>query len=237
MMGRFEELFNVEKPIIGMIHLAGEDSKDILRRALEELAIYEEEGVNGAIIEDYHGELDDVHRILKESQGKFPNLKIGINTLINPYASLSLANHFGAEFVQFDSVQTPDLDLERYNKLREEYPDIVILGGVGFKYKQPTGNPLEVDLQKAQERCDAIVTTGSGTGVETPIEKLIDYRTALGCFPLVVGAGVTLDNIVRQLHYTDGAIIGSCFKPDGNTELPVDRNKVRSLMDIVKDIR
>ena len=40
---KFEEVFTIKKPIIGMIHLAGKDKADRMRRALYELDIYEKE--------------------------------------------------------------------------------------------------------------------------------------------------------------------------------------------------
>lgn len=139
--------------------------------------------------------------------------------------------------MQFDSIQTRDLNVRRYEQVKNEYSDILVLGGVGFKYIQKTGNPLEQDLHEAMPRCDAIVTTGAGTGIETPIEKLKEYKRLLEDFPLVVGAGVNLENINEQLRIADAAIIGSYFKPDGNTYQQVDRKRVRSLMDIVNDLR
>jgi predicted TIM-barrel enzyme len=54
---------------------------------------------------------------------------------------------------------------------------------------------------------------------------------------IFVEAGVTLDNIYDQLRITDGAIIVSYFKPDRNTILPIDRRRVKDLMDIVKRAR
>ncbi|MCX6751044.1 MAG: membrane biogenesis protein, partial [Candidatus Pacearchaeota archaeon] len=116
------------------------------------------------------------------------------------------------------------------------HQSIAILGGVGFKYIPSTGNPLEQDLEEARPRCEAIVTTGSGTGKETPINKLAQYKKLLGDYPLIVGAGVNKNNAREQLKITDGAIIGSYFKPLGNTFLPIDREKVREIMDIVKNI-
>ena len=55
----FSNVFQLEKPIIGMIHLAGRDSSEKVERALDEIVIYEEEGLDGVIIEDYHGSPDD----------------------------------------------------------------------------------------------------------------------------------------------------------------------------------
>ncbi len=233
----FKNLFRVPKPIIGMIHLAGENRKDRTKRALHEMALYEAEEINGAIIEDYHGNITDIHNALNESRnGKFSLIR-GVNYLKNPYASFSLASVYDASFIQFDSVQTPSLDVPKYNHLRDHNSKTLVLGGVGFKYQSETGNPLWQDLAKGRGRCDAIVTTGKGTGIETPLDKLQEYKTLLGNFPLVVGAGVTAENVAAQLAVADGAIVGSYFKPNGNTELSVDRSRVRDLMDIVRDLR
>lgn len=233
---KFNDLFKQEKPIIGMIHLAGRNRDEKVKRALEELAIYEQEGINGVIIEDYHGSAKDVHEVLKQSRGKFGNVIRGINVLRNPYSGFKLAQNCGARFVQFDSVQTPNLDLKLYNRMRTEFPDVVVLGGVGFKYISPTGNPLEIDLEEGKSRCEAIVTTGGGTGIETPLNKLRQYKELLGEFPLIVGAGVNVENVYEQLGIVDGAIIGSYFKPNGNTQLPVERQRVKNLMDVVKGL-
>ncbi|MFA5993104.1 MAG: BtpA/SgcQ family protein [Candidatus Pacearchaeota archaeon] len=232
----FSKLFSSKKPIIGMIHLAGRKKEDKVTRALEELAIYDQEGVSGAIIEDYHGSSEDVEETLRQSNGRF-NLVLGINVLRNPYGAFKLAADYGARFVQFDSVQTKDLDLSLYENMRGAFPNILVLGGVGFKYISPTGNPLEIDLEEGKSRCEAIVTTGDGTGMETPLEKLRQYQELLRDFPLIVGAGVNLRNVCEQLQVCDGAIVGSYFKPEGNTQLPVDRMKVRDLIHIVGKMR
>jgi uncharacterized protein len=232
-MIQLNQIFKSEKPIIGMIHLAGNTRKEKIKRALEELTIYEEEGIDGAIIEDYHGSKEDVIATLYETQKGF-NIVRGTNILVNPYEGFRHVNETGAKFIQFDSIQTPDLNLELYNQLRRRYPNIAVLGGVEFKYIRPTGNPLEQDLAEAMPRGEAIVTTGEGTGIETPIEKLKTYKSLLKDFPLIIGAGVDLDNIYEQLRIADGAIIGSYFKPKKDTIKPIERKKVRELIVIAR---
>ena len=124
-----------------------------------------------------------------------------------------------------------------YNRTRTQFPNVCVLGGVGFKYIAPTGNTPEIDLAEAMKRCEAIVTTGEGTGIETPLAKLRQYKSILRNFPLIVGAGVNLENVSEQLKICEGAIVGSYFKPSKDTLLPVDRNRVRNLMSVVKEIR
>lgn len=223
------DLFSNKKILIGMIHLAGNSRESKIYRALEELTIYDKHGFDGVIIEDYHGTSDEVEEVLKESRSMKLNLVKGVNILRNPYSSFHLAQSFDAKFVQFDSVQTPDLDLDMYEQLREKYSEIHVLGGVRFKYTQDTGNSLERDLEESKSRCEAIVTTGVGTGIETPIEKLEKFRRLLGNFPLISGAGVNNQNVKEQLRVADGAIIGSYFKR-GNTRNYIDEKRILDLM-------
>ncbi len=222
---RFEDLFNF-KPIIGMIHLSHRD----INQALEEILILEEEGFDGAIVEDYYGTVNDVYHVLKGASKINLNIKLGTNILKDPYYSFDLANEFGLQFIQFDSVLTKDLDLELYSFLRSKYPNVFVLGGVGFKYIEPSGNPLEVDLEEGRLRSDIIVTTGDGTAMETPIKKLIQYKGILKDFPLFVGAGLNLKNIYEQLNICDGGIIGSYLKFDGKTENRMDYSRVKEII-------
>jgi hypothetical protein len=48
---------------------------------------------------------------------------------------------------------------------------------------------------------------------------------------------VRLDNVVEQLNVSDGAVIGTTFKQDGQTWNPTDANRVKLLMDKVKEVR
>ena len=133
------------------------------------------------------------------------------------------------------------------------------MGGVWPKYYTPVkGSVLEDDLRIGMERCDAIVVTGSGTGKETPLDKIKKFREILSSsicsahqtydkdcrlcnsrinFPLIVGAGLTIDNAHEQLSIADGAIVGTAMKFDNNTMNKVDRSRVRDLMSIVKTIK
>ncbi len=235
---KFSNLFQISKPIIGRVLLAGDSREDKLQIALKELIIYEEEGVNGALIEDYHGTFEDVFDVLEEASKRGLNIVIGVKISRNPYSGFNYTHKFGGKFVQFDSVQSQDFDLNFYEEQRVRYPEIMVLGGVGFKYSRPTGNPLELDLEEAKPKCEAIVTTGDGAGTETPLSKLIEYKNLLGDFPLLVGAGVNIDNASEQLKIADGAIVGRYLKSwDGNTLLPVNRERVRDFMEVVKEVR
>ena len=231
---KFKKLFLVNKPIIGMIHLAGDGLNEKTIRALSELELYQEEGIDGAIIEDYHATGVDLVTVLGEISKREWRIKLGVNWLNNPYGVFELANNYGASFVQLDSVQGTK---DRYISQRKEFSDLVVLGGVGFKYQPDSGKTLREDIEEGKPRCDAVVTTGEGTGIETPIKKLKKFRVLLRDYPLISGAGVNLSNIYEQLQIADSVIIGSYFKPEKNTHLSVDRIKVHDFMSVVRKLR
>ncbi len=217
------------KSIFGMIHLYGTSP---VERALEEIQIYQEEGLQGVIVENYHGSTDDVITVLRNL--KDVKIEIGINILPNEYElAFELAEQYGS-FIQMDYIsgryeKNTYLDVDHYMSYRNKYPNVSVLGGVWPKYYRPVeGSDLKEDLTKAKMLCDAIVVTGSGTGMETPIDKIKTFREIVSDFPLIIGAGVTSDNI-ENLEVADGAIIGSYFK-NGNTTSKVDRELVKLFM-------
>ena len=237
---RYNEIFG-KVPIFGMIHLASENK---IKRALEEIVIFEEQGVDGAIIENYHGEVDDVIETLQEISKIKPQISIGVNILPNEfYHSLELAEEYGADFIQLDHVagkyeRWGELNFNGYKIVKEKHNDIMVFGGVWPKYYRPIlGSFLERDLKTGMERAEAIVVTGEGTGIETPIEKIKEFREILGNHPLIIGAGLNLENAYEQLKFADGAIVGSCFKIGENTRNQMDKYKVRDFMKIVNEVR
>ncbi len=54
-----------------MIHLASGINEDPVARAIEELEIYETAGLDAAIVENYHGSVDDVVKTLDANSWNF----------------------------------------------------------------------------------------------------------------------------------------------------------------------
>lgn len=236
-----------KKPILGMIHLSGVPDR-ILDRAIQEINIYQEEDVDGIIIENYHGGIRDVEDVamkveeLRES-GDI-HMLVGINILPNEYAlALKMAFQYQFDFIQLDHVAGiygtghNQVNTKLLMEYRAQFP-VKILGGVWPKYYTPVaGSDLVIDIHDGMENADAIVVTGSGTGKETPLDKIKTFRSICDEHPLIIGAGLDASNVAEQLPYADGAIVGSCFKPYKRTTELVDRLLVREFMDEVKKVR
>jgi len=242
---QFYRVFKKPKPILGMIHLAGDSSDNKIKRALAEMKIFENCSIDGAIIENYHaGSMKVVEETLKEATKHKLNLVLGVNVLPNEfYVSIPMAAKYGAAFVQLDVIAGKytayELPYAEYASIREKHPNVMVLGGVWFKYYTPVeGSNLENDLLEGAKRAEAIVVTGEGTGMETDLEKIKKFRQILGPDkPLIVGAGLTPENAYQQLEIADGAIVGSYLKTDGKTQNPIHSGRVRTLMEVVNRFR
>lgn len=219
---KFTELFRGQKPLIGMIHTDSTDEYTTLELARKEIEIYLKYGVY-PLIENYSGLAKDCEEVLAWMQKAHSEAIYGVNIVGDYGEAFRLAKKYGARFVQIDSVcghLVPKDDMlfaDKLAQIRQEV-NVVLFGGVFFKY-QPvrSGRTLKEDLLIGMERCDAIVCTGEGTGISTPFNKVEGFKEVLNEFPVVVGAGVTLNTIEKTFRMADGAIVGSWFK-DGHLD-------------------
>lgn len=226
------------KPIIGMIHTNSNLEMSVLDIARREIDIYMKYGIY-PLVENYFGSEDDCEEVLEWLHAVYPDAIYGVNILGNYHWAFELARKYGAKFIQIDSVcghmhpkYEPDY-VQALNEHRDEY-NIAVLGGVRFKYKNVlSGRSVNEDLILGKERCDAIVCTGSGTGIETPITKVEEFKSTLGDFPVIVGAGVTLDNSTETIKECDGMIIGSWFKYKHEACNMVNEKYVKEFMEVI----
>ena len=86
-------------------------------------------------------------------------------------------------------------------------------------------------------RPDAICVSGLTAGSETDTQVLTQVKNAVKKTPIFCNTGCNKGNIVRQLSASDGAVCATTFKVDGKFENPVDYNRVREFMDVVKKYR
>ncbi len=83
---------------------------------------------------------------------------------------------------------------------------------------------------------DAVIVSGTRTGAETPVEKVIKAKQAT-TLPVLIGSGLNSENAEKLLTHADGAIVGSYLRQDGKFWNPIDPNRVKELMSKVKKLR
>ena len=235
--------FNVPKPFIGVIHCKGDTKDAVMDLAKREIDTYVENGINGILVETYFGTYTSVEKVLAYLQDAKLPVPYGINCLNVDVMGFELANQFDCDFIQMDSVvgHVKPRDEETIGAFFDLYRPkcrAALMGGVRFKY-QPvlSDKTLAEDMETATKRCDCICVTGEGTGIETDLEKIKEFRGLLGDFPLFVCAGVTPDNVMAQLPYVDGAVVGSYFKDNHKDTGDVYGPHVREIMSLVEEYR
>ena len=197
-----DKLFTKEKPVIGMIHTNHTDEESSLQLAQREIEIYLKYGVY-PLIENYFGDDDDCENILRWMQQKHSDKIYGLNILGDIYRSFELAEKYGVSFIQIDSVCGHFVN---------------------------SGRTLTEDLKIGMGRCDAVVCTGEGTGLATPMDKVEKFKQILGDFPVIIGAGVTIDMVEACRRNSDGVIVGSWFKDNHRAEYSVNEDNVKDFM-------
>lgn len=233
----YRALFGKCKPVMAMLHLKGDSDKSMLERAQEEARCYLEHGVEALLVENYFGSANDCEQVLAWLRQEYPDAVYGVNILGDYAWAFELADKYNARFIQIDSVcghlkpKADEIYAEKLNALRS-HSRAVVLGGVRFKYQAVSSGRTEAeDLLLGMQRCDAIVVTGEGTGMVTPLQKVQRFRETLHDFPLVLGAGVTPATLEDTFRYCDGAIVGSYLK-DGHRDFgDVNPEHVKTFME------
>lgn len=242
-MSNILSCFAVKKPVIGVIHTKGDSDADIFDRARREIALYKSGGVDGILVETYFGTYHQVEKVLDYLASSQQGLPYGVNCLNVDAMCFELAAKYSCDFLQLDSVvghvkPRDEETLDAFFKLYRAKCPAFVMGGVRFKY-QPvlSARTVEEDLRTAMTRCDAVCVTQDATGQETSMEKIRQFRRALGDFPLFVCAGVTPEHAAAQLALCDGAVVGSYFKDTYKDSGEVSAAHVAALMDAVRRVR
>ncbi|MCG3191812.1 MAG: hypothetical protein DIJKHBIC_01040 [Thermoanaerobaculia bacterium] len=101
-----------------------------------------------------------------------------------------------------------------------------------------TGDVTLAETARAAEffLADGLIVTGTATGCETNAAEVEEVR-AVSTLPVLVGSGVTAQNLSRYWTSCEGVIVGSHFKRDGLWQNPVDEERVGRFMDEVERLR
>lgn len=243
-MTRFHNLFKSAKPVIGMIHLPplpdyeGSPGIDgVIKSALADLAILEQYGIDGALIENEYDRphrvkatpatIDAMIKVTHEVVKAAKNTMIGVEILLNdPIASLDVAKATGAKFIRTDYFVDPmsrpgygefEIDPDavlKHSKKIKAY-DILIMADIQVKYATMLVDRTMTESAALAEfhGADAIVVSGRETG-DAPVTA--DLTAAKnGCnIPVIIGSGTDTGNASELLEYCDGTIVGTALMKD-----------------------
>ena len=67
------------------------------------------------------------------------------------------------------------------------------------------------------------------------MDKVEQFKATVGGFPVIVGAGVTLDTAKKTMSKSDGMIVGSWFKFGHDASNMVNEAYVKELMETLSE--
>ncbi|GBC78537.1 hypothetical protein HRbin08_02033 [bacterium HR08] len=175
---------------------------------------------------------------------------LGVNVLRNDARSaLAIATAIGAEFIRvnvFMGARVTDqgvIEGVAHLLLRDRATlgsVVKVFADVAVKHSAPLApRDLAQEVLETIERgrADAIILSGVATGQETSPERIREAKAVARATPVLVGSGVTVENVADILRVADGVIVGTFFKQDGVVHRPVDVERVKAFMRVVARAR
>jgi membrane complex biogenesis BtpA family protein len=240
----------------------GETMAELVGHAVDEAERYRVAGVDCLIVEN-HGDIPFAKpdalgpetaaamAVITEAVRARTGLPVGVNVLANgAKMALAVAKASRAGFVRVNQwanayvanegfIEGPAGAATRYRAwLRAR--DIRIFADVHVKHgaHAVTADRSIAELARDAEFFDAdvAIATGQRTGDAAAMDEL--QAIAEGCaLPVMVGSGVTPENVGDILSVAAGVIVASWLKTDGVWWNPVDPDRLRTFMREVERVR
>ncbi|MFH0946201.1 MAG: BtpA/SgcQ family protein [Planctomycetota bacterium] len=225
----------------------------ILERAQEDGRAYLRAGFNGLILENFGDTpflsgpaephtialLSRIGAALKDQAGDRP---VGVNLLRNDgVGALGAAIGAGLDFIRVNVlsgvfvtdqglIEGRAAELLRYRKLLGS--SVRVFADHRVKHAAPLRREdvdVEVDELVKRAHADALLVTGSATGIPPTAESVAEVQRAAGAVPVLVASGTSLRNLESLARHADGFIVGTSVKVSSRTGGRVDPARARAL--------
>lgn len=266
-MNCLERIFSCKKPLIAMVHFPAlpgrcrydkeKGMKGILDSLKYDLEALQKGGVDGVMFCN-EGDLPYTFKIgqaeiagMAAAIGELKKdieVPFGVNMLWDPIASIAVANATCAKFVREVFTGAYESDMGIFNPNCAEAfdfrknigaEDIAIFNNISPEFSNTLAGRSIAERAKSAEYMgvDALLISGPAAGRELDIEQLRETKAAVKNIPVLANTGVRFENIEKLLKIADGAIVGTDLKVDGYTWNKVDPERVKRMVELVKNIR
>lgn len=233
----------------------GGSRQAIIDHALKEAEIYKKAGIDGLAIENMHDvpylknqvgpEITSLMAIIGYEIKRLTPMPCGIQVLSSANeAALAIAMNAGLDFIRAEGfvfghvadegyVDACAGDLLRYRK-NIGAETVAVFTDIKKKHSAHTitGDIDIVETAKAAAYflSDGLIITGGATGQRASLSDLTAVKKTVAV-PVMIGSGITLQNIAQYSLFADALIVGSYFKKDGHWANELMYEKVARLMD------
>ena len=227
----------------------------ILDQALAEAETYRACGIHALMVENMHDipyvqhpgpEIAAAMSVLaREVKQAHPRLPLGIQILAGANReALSAALAAGADFIRAEAFVFGHVADEGYMDscagalLRHRKAigaeHVAIFTDIKKKHSAHAVT-ADVDIVQTAHAAefflsDGLILTGAATGEAASVDELRAVYAATK-LPVLVGSGITAENLKSYLPIADAFIVGSHFKKNGYWENALDPARIRRLMD------
>jgi membrane complex biogenesis BtpA family protein len=233
-------------------------SSQIIDEALKEAEVYRNAGIDALIIENMHDnpylnchvgpEVTSLMSLIGYLVKKESLLPVGIQILAGANKeALAVAKASDLDFIRAEGfvfahvadegiINAQAGELLRYRK-QIDASNIAIFTDIKKKHSSHTITQ-DISLLETAEAArfflsDGVIITGSHTGKAASVNDLKNLKMNLN-FPIIVGSGITLDNVSTYLPICDAMIVGSYFKEKGYWENTLSYERVAKFMEQVR---
>ena len=215
------------------------DDQSVIDQALSDLEHYKRAGVDSILLENDHDlpyiqppldtkGIDLMTRIAREVRKRFDG-PVGIQMLeAANITSLEIAAEADLDYIRVEAFVFAHVGgsgvingsagkiLRRRKELNAEH--IKVFADVKKKHGS---HSLTIDLDIKDEilqaeffMADGVIVTSQFTGINPDKNDLVKAKSVTK-LPVLIGSGMTPENIQDYLPLADGFIVGSCFRKDG----------------------
>ena len=247
-------------PLPGSPLYEGDDQK-VIDQALADLEIYKKAGVDSILFENDHDlpyiqpPLDEagirlMTKIVNEARRRFEG-PIGIQMLeAANITSLEIAAETDLDYIRVEAFVFAHVGgsgiingsagriLRRRKELNAEH--LRVFADVKKKHGS---HSLTIDLDIRDEimqaeffRADGVIVTSQFTGVKPDQNDLIKAKSVTK-LPVLIGSGMTAENIQEYLPLADGFIVGSYFRKGGKFLEQLEPERLHGFMDVFDSAR
>lgn len=265
MTENFARVFGATKPVIGMVHIGAlpgaplhDPSVDLLAAARADLKALQDAGFDAVMFGNendrpYEFQVDSasvatmaclIGQLKSEIRVPF-----GVNMLWDPMATIAVGVATGADFVReiftgsYASDMgpwTPDAGKAMRYRNRLGRKDMAVLYNVSAEFAYSLDQrPLPDRARSAvfSSIPDAVLVSGQITGEAAAMSDLEAVKTALPQMAVMANTGVNHNTVADVLAVSDGCIVGSSLKVDGDTWKAIDPDRARDFMDRARKAR
>ena len=240
-------------PLPGSPLYDGDDQK-IINQALADLDVYKKAGVDSLLLENDHDlpyiqpPLDEegialMMEIAKEVRKRFDG-PIGIQMLeAANITSLEIAAEADLDYIRVEAFVFAHVGgsgiingsagkiLRRRKELKAEHIRVF-----ADDKKKHGSHSLTIDLDIKDEimqaeffLVDGVIVTSQFTGMNPDKDDLVKAKSATK-LPVLIGSGMTAENIKDYLPFADGFIVGSYFRKDGKFLEKLEPERLNNFM-------